>query len=108
MQAKNEPFLRRTIAVRPKFIAFIALSLALVFGIAYSVQSARTRRLRAERSDVQVSVLDAYEYAQELEMRLAFTATDEYIEQEARERFGYMAENETRYILEPSYSSTKP
>ena len=47
-------------------------------------------------------MLEAYTENEELQERLAFTATDEYIEQEARSRFGYMKDGEIRFILEES------
>lgn len=103
MQTKSNEFLRRTITVRPKFVMILAISLTLIFGVSYSVQSARTRRLHVEKQEVQEAVRNANEYAQELERRLSFTATDEYVEQEARQRFGYMAEGEMRFVLDKSY-----
>ncbi len=86
--------------VRPKFIVFVLVILTLFFGAAFMMQNAQVRKLNAEIADIQDLVLEAYSEVEELERRLAFTATDEYVEQEARRRFGYLNEGEIRFVLE--------
>jgi|GEM_PF-2505116 len=110
MLHKNRDPLRRMVTVRPRAFFFLALLLLMIFGIALSIQSAQVRRLSAEKEAVQREVLEAEELASELARKLAFTATDEYVEQEARRRFGYMQEGEIRFVVEgeDSYSFVPP
>ncbi|HIQ64036.1 MAG: septum formation initiator family protein [Christensenellales bacterium] len=103
--------LRRQVTVRPKFLLVVLLPLALIFLIAAVVQRGQISRLRTELEEVRVEVQDAYSQMEELERRLSFTETDEYIEQEARRRFGLINPGEVRFVIEegtPDASAAQP
>lgn len=100
MPARPTEPMRRMITVHPKFLIFVTLALALVFGVAFSIQTAQVRRMHQEVDGIRRQVADAKAAAEELERKLAFTATDEYVAQEARRRFGYMEEGEIRFVVD--------
>lgn len=103
--------LRRQVTVRPKFLLVVLLPLALIFLIAAVVQRGQISHLRTELEEVRVEVQDAYSQMEELERRLSFTETDEYIEQEARRRFGLINPGEVRFVIEegtPDASAAQP
>lgn len=92
--------LRRVVTIRPLHVFAVLIPLLLIFGISCVSLNARTQALKAEVEALKADVLDAYALTEELEARLRFTETDDYIMQEARRRFGYLAPGETRYVLE--------
>lgn len=96
---RKEP-MRRLVSLSPRFIIFVLLLLTVVFGILMSIKSAQVKRLSAEAEAIQIKVLEAYALVEELERRLAFTDTDDFIRQEARSRFGYMEEGEIRFVVQ--------
>ncbi len=100
--------LRREVTIQVRFIAFLLIVVSIVCGIFAAVKSAQVRRLQAEAAEVQTLVLEAKAKSEELQRRLAFTETDEYIAQEARQRFGYMEEGEIRFVLEGSAAANAP
>ncbi|MCL1963743.1 MAG: septum formation initiator family protein [Firmicutes bacterium] len=110
MPPRSKEPMRQIVTVQPKFLLFVALVLALIFGIAFSIASSQVRRMNEKAEAVQRQVVEAKAYVEELERRLAFAATDEYVAQEARRRFGYMEEGEIRFIVdgEMGYALDRP
>ncbi len=91
--------LRKRVEIRPRFL-IIVLGLVLVCSlISVCVHSVQSKKLAAELSDVEEELSQAYIDNEILEGQLSFSDTDEFIEQEARRRFGYMKEGELRFIL---------
>jgi len=108
MPPLSRDWLNKRVIVKPRFLLIVTLVMAVAVSIALSVKSARIRKLDEEVREIQQLVLEANAHAEELERRLEFTATDAYIEQEARRRFGYMADGEIRFVMEGAEETDMP
>lgn len=93
--AKEPNWLMRAVRVS-KFYVIGVLGVALVLGIIFAVNDARVRARRADLEAAQEAVAAAYYEVSEKQRQLQFANTDEYIEREARERFGYIKADEIR------------
>lgn len=105
--AKTE-FMRREITLRIRFLIFILLVLVIFFAVISAVRSSQLKRLKAESTQVHEDIKVAQAKIEEMQNRLAFTETDDYIAQEARQRFGYMEDGEIRFVLEDSAAANAP
>ncbi len=103
---KKDSVLNKMVYVRPRFVLIVLAALTIFFGVAYIVQSAQVRRLNKEAAEVQALVVAAQDKTKELERRLEFSNTDEYVEQEARRRFGYLGPGEIRFMFEETAAPT--
>lgn len=92
--------MRDKIFIRARLIVFLSAVFLLAFFLMLAIQSGKIRRLTAQVAAVETEVLDVYARTEALERQLAFTATDEYVAQEARRRFGYLSDGEIRFVLE--------
>ena len=81
-----------------KFYVIGVMAVAIVLGIIFSVNDARVRTRRGELEAAQDAVASAYYEVSEKQRQLQFANTDEYIEREARERFGYIKPDEIRIM----------
>lgn len=96
MAADN--WLNKKIQVRPRFLLLLAIpALLLVLAIFKAV--ARIDELQEQVDRAQEQVLAAYSETEELQRKLEFMDTDEYIEQEARKRYNLLGEREIRFVL---------
>lgn len=96
---QKEP-MRREVFVRLRLLVFLTTVFAMSFLIMLAVQSAHFRRALELVDDAQAQVHEMNAKKDELERHYAFTETDAYVAQEARRRFGYLAEGERRYMIE--------
>ena len=69
------------------------------------VNSARVTALKQELEVSRETLRQALTLVDEKTRQLQFTQTDEYIRQQARERFGYILPDETRFVRDPSAGS---
>ncbi len=81
--------------------ALIALSavILVIFLITMALERGNLERQKAEMQDTQALVLDAYSHGAELERRVAFAQTDDYVEQQARSEYGYLEPDTVRLML---------
>lgn len=93
--------------IRKGHVILIAAVL-VVFGVITAVSGARLRSLQADLRDAREEVVMAYEEVNERERMLAFSATDAYIEQQARERFGYIRKDEYRFVPQTEITGEQP
>ncbi len=105
--AKKE-FMRREITLRIRLLVFMLIMLSVFFAILAAVRSSQVKRLKAESTQIHEQIKEAQAKAEELKNRLAFAETDDYIAQEARQRFGYMVDGEIRFVLEDSPAANAP
>ena len=91
--------LRKKVEVRPRFLLILLGTVLLFSLISVCVHTMRSKKLDAELHEAEGQLEQAYIDNEILEGQLSFSDTDEFIEQEARRRFGYMKEGELRFIL---------
>lgn len=96
MAADN--WLNKKIQVRPRFLLLLAIP-ALLLVLAIFKADARIDELQEQVDRAQEQVLTAYSETEELQRKLEFMDTDEYIEQEARKRYNLLGEREIRFVL---------
>lgn len=96
MAADN--WLNKKIQVRPRFLLVLAIP-ALLLVLAIFKADARIDELQEQVDRAQEQVLAAYSETEELQRKLEFMDTDEYIEQEARKRYNLLGEREIRFVL---------
>lgn len=94
----RDNWLNKKIQVRPRFLLLLAIPvLLLVFAICKA--NARIGELQTQVDRAQEQVLAAYSETEELQRKLEFMDTDEYIEQEARKRYNLLGDREIRFVL---------
>ena len=93
-------FLERRIQIRPLWVLYSLILLLGIFFIAYSVHNNRIKRLNEVREAREVSVIEAKKQVELLQQKLAFRKSDEYVARAAKEKFGYMMEEEIRFMFE--------
>lgn len=96
MAADN--WLNKKIQVRPRFLLLLAIP-ALLLVLAIFKADARIDELQEQVDRAQEQVLAAYSETEELQRKLEFMDTDEYIEQEARKRYNLLGDREIRFVL---------
>lgn len=96
MAADN--WLNKKIQVRPRFLLLLAIP-ALLLVLAVFKADARIDELQEQVDRAQEQVLAAYSETEELQRKLEFMDTDEYIEQEARKRYNLLGDREIRFVL---------
>lgn len=85
--------------VRITHVALLVL-LALCFVLTLVWANAGLRTLRRELDETRIQLKETQDMLAEKERELTFSATDAYIEQQARERFGYIRPEEMRFVPE--------
>lgn len=94
----QEPnWLLRAVPIKKYYVVGILL-MAGVFAILIAVNDAQVRNMRATLEATQKLVSAANYEVSDKERQLQFSTTEEYIEREARERFGYIKPGETRFL----------
>lgn len=96
MAADN--WLNKKIQVRPRFLLLLAIPVLLLV-LAIFKADARIDELQEQVDRAQEQVLAAYSETEELQRKLEFMDTDEYIEQEARKRYNLLGDREIRFVL---------
>lgn len=104
MQATQTAWLLRRRRLRPKHVVAV-LGIVCVFFLAMMAGSARIRTLSTELEQKKADVKEALLEVSEKERLLQFSGTDEYIEQQARLRFGYINEGEIRFLPDVSLTN---
>lgn len=84
----------------------IGVAIVVLFVGMMANNSARLREVQGELVEVQRQLAAAVDEVGELERQLAFSTTDAFFEQQARERFGYMMPDETRFVPDESYAES--
>lgn len=97
MPAGKEPWLKKLVRVQKEHVLLAALVLC-AFGVIMAVNYGQVQTLDAELSMARNAVTQANNELADLERRLQFASTEEYIDREARERFGYIKPGEIRFI----------
>lgn len=81
----------------------LAVAVFGVFAVCMAWSNAGIRSLEADLMDAKEQVAATYSELAEKERQLDFSGTEEYIEREARERFGYIMPGEIRYMPDNLY-----
>ena len=84
--------------MRPRFLLLLAIPVLLLV-LAICKANARIGELQTQVDRAQEQVLAAYSETEELQRKLEFMDTDEYIEQEARKRYNLLGDREIRFVL---------
>ena len=87
----RDNWLNKKIQVRPRFLLLLVLAICKA--------NARIGELQTQVDRAQEQVLAAYSETEELQRKLEFMDTDEYIEQEARKRYNLLGDREIRFVL---------
>jgi cell division protein FtsB len=90
----------RSVHVSRRLLLLLAALLLIAFITMRVVHTGKAQRLLDDKTALEAQVQAAYDEEAALKERLAFTATDAFIEQEARRRFGYMAPGEIRFVVD--------
>lgn len=94
---EEKTWVLQAIRLRKGHFALIGgVVLALVIVIA--VRDGQLQRTRHALDNVRADVADALQLVDERERQVRFSQTEEFIEREARERFGYLKPEEIRYL----------
>lgn len=96
----SNEFMRREVIIKPRYVVYFLMLLAILFLFSYAVHSARVRNLATQLSIIEAQVVAANKKTEELERMLAYRATNEYVERVARDKFGYMMQGDIRYMME--------
>lgn len=96
----SNEFMRREIAIRPRYLVCFAVLLVFAFFLSYAVHNSRVRKLNVEMLNLEGQVQEAYKQTELLEQKLIFRGTDDYVIRAARETYGYLFAGETRYMME--------
>lgn len=94
----RDNWLNKKIQVRPRFLLLLAIPVLLLV-LAICKANARIGELQTQVDRAQEHVLAAYSETEELQRKLEFMDTDEYIEQEARKRYNLLGDREIRFVL---------
>lgn len=94
----RDNWLNKKIQVRPRFLLLLAIPVLLLV-LAICKANARIGELQTQVDRAQEQVLAAYSETEELQRKLEFMDTDEYIEQEARKRYNLLGDREIRFVL---------
>ena len=94
----RDNWLNKKIQVRPRFLLLLAIPVLLLV-LAICKANARIGELQTQVDRAQEQVLAAYSETEELQRKLEFMDTDEYIEQEARKRDNLLGDREIRFVL---------
>lgn len=94
----RDNWLNKKIQVRPRFLLLLAIPVLLLV-LAICKANARIGELQTQVDRAQEQVLTAYSETEELQRKLEFMDTDEYIEQEARKRYNLLGDREIRFVL---------
>lgn len=94
----RDNWLNKKIQVRPRFLLLLAIPVLLLV-LAICKANARIGKLQTQVDRAQEQVLAAYSETEELQRKLEFMDTDEYIEQEARKRYNLLGDREIRFVL---------
>ena len=94
----RDHWLNKKIQVRPRFLLLLAIPVLLLV-LAICKANARIGELQTQVDRAQEQVLAAYSETEELQRKLEFMDTDEYIEQEARKRYNLLGDREIRFVL---------
>lgn len=94
----RDNWLNKKIQVRPRFLLLLAIPVLLLV-LAICKANARIGELQTQVDRAQEQVLAAYSETEELQRKLEFMDTDEYIEQEARKRYNLLGGREIRFVL---------
>ena len=94
----RDNWLNKKIQVRPRFLLLLAIPVLLRV-LAICKANARIGELQTQVDRAQEQVLAAYSETEELQRKLEFMDTDEYIEQEARKRYNLLGDREIRFVL---------
>ena len=94
----RDNWLNKKIQVRPRFLLLLAIPVLLLV-LAICKANARIGELQTQVDRAQEQVLAAYSETEELQRKLEFMDTDEYIEQEARKRYNLLGDREIRFLL---------
>ena len=94
----GDNWLNKKVQVRPRFLLLLAIP-AILLVCAIIKANARIDEMQQQIDRAQEQVLAAYAANEELQRKLEFMDTDEYIEQEARKRYNLLGENEIRLVL---------
>ena len=94
----RDNWLNKKIQVRPRFLLLLAIPVLLLV-LAICKANARIGELQTQVDRAQEQVLAAYSETEELQRKLEFMDTDEYIEQEARKRYNLQGDREIRFVL---------
>ncbi|HIT68529.1 MAG TPA: septum formation initiator family protein [Candidatus Aphodomonas merdavium] len=94
----RESWLNKKIEIRPRFMLLLLVPVA-VFVVMILQANAKIDELAEQVERSQEQVLEAYSETEELERRIAFMDTDEYIIQEARSRYHLIGQDEIRFVL---------
>lgn len=94
----RDNWLNKKIQVRPRFLLLLAIPVLLLV-LAICKANARIGELQTQVDRAQKQVLAAYSETEELQRKLEFMDTDEYIEQEARKRYNLLGDREIRFVL---------
>lgn len=103
-QAPQEAWLMQKQRIRPRHVAGMLL-LVCVFFVAMLATSAQIRSLSGELEVKKSQAREALIEVSEKERLLQFSTTDEYVEQQARLRFGYINADEIRFMPDGSLSN---
>lgn len=99
MPAPEEPWLKKTVRLRREHL-FLIVAVVCAFAVIMSVNYSRVKTLEADLSMARSAVTEANNELADLERQLQFASTEEYIDREARERFGYIKPGEVRFIMD--------
>lgn len=94
---EEKSWLTRDIRIRKGHLLLILL-VVIVCIIVIAVKDAGVRRMEAELTQARAEVGAALDEVAEKETLLRFSQTDDYIEQEARSRFGFIRPDEIRIL----------
>lgn len=94
----RDNWMNKKIQVRPRFLLLLAIPVLLLV-LAICKANARIGELQTQVDRAQEQVLAAYSETEELQRKLEFMDTDEYIEQEARKRYNLLGDREIRFVL---------
>lgn len=86
----------------------LALAICCVFAVFLAVGNARVRALELELVASKDVVKGVLEEVEARERQLRFTQTEEYIEREARERYGFMKADELRFLPDGTVQHPEP
>lgn len=93
-----------------QFVAIIVLTISVFLIIDFGRRAAASYRIHQEKERLLAQLAEAEKHRAELEARLAFVATDEYVAQVARQQLKWSLPDETVIVImaTPEPSSLAP
>lgn len=91
-------FVGRKRIIKPRFWLIMMAALVLVFTCVYVSQGQFIARQALRIDDLQQEYAQKLGENQQLERKIAFSKTDEYVERVAHEELGLLKENEIRFV----------